>query len=496
MSRPTPDLVAPPDHLAAAEAPARRGGVLPLRAPGLLGALAAVQAAGLSVLVVVLVAVLAWVAAPQTGATWLEASRIGVDVWLLAHRTGLAVEGGHVGLAPLGLTLLLAAACWTAGRRVTQALVAARADPARRRASTGARAEPGAPAGSGTAGPEVAAQGAAAQAAAPGAASFAAGIAPRARARALAALTSTYALSAAVLSLLAATPQARPLSGQALLGAAVLSGVAGAAGLWGPAFPGFGGRVRARAVARAAAVAVGVLLAAAAAVLTLGMLVHHDRVMELHRALDPGVIGGAALTAGQVALLPNAVVWTAAWLAGPGFALGVGTAVTPAATILGPFPAVPLLGVIPPPGAAPAWAAAGLAVPVLAGVAAAWSLRRSPSPGGRLPRRGMVVDALLVAAASGAALLVLAWLSGGPAGPGRFAHVGPTPWLVGLVVAGEVAAGAVGAVLVAPLPTPREPTPPRPGSAGWRRRPQRQRLGRQRLKVSIPSWPKFSRRRS
>jgi hypothetical protein len=475
VSRPTPDLVAPPDPPATADAGGRRGAVLPLRAPGLLGALAAVQAAGLSVLLVVLVAVLAWVAAPQTGATWLEASRIGVDAWLLAHRTGIAVEGGHVGLAPLGLTLLPAVACWTAGRRVTQALVAA---------AQGAAAQ-------GAAAQGAAAQGAAAQGAAPGAAAVATGVAPRARARALAALTSTYALSAAVLSLLAATPQARPLSGQALLGAAVLSGVAGAAGLWGPAFPGFGRRVRAQAVARAAAVAVGVLLTAAAGVLTLGMLVHHDRVMELHRALDPGVIGGAALTAGQVALLPNAVVWTAAWLAGPGFALGVGTAVTPAATILGPLPAVPLLGVIPPPGAAPAWAAAGLAVPVLAGVAAAWSLRRSPSPGGRLPRRGMVVDALLVAAASGAVLLVLAWVSGGPAGPGRFAHVGPTPWLVGLVVAGEVAAGALGAVLVAPLPTPRDPSRPAAAAAPWG-----QRLKRQRLKVSIPSWPKFSRRRS
>jgi hypothetical protein len=38
-------------------------------------------------------------------------------------------------------------------------------------------------------------------------------------------------------------------------------------------------------------------------------------------------------------------------------------------------------------------------------------------------------------------MTVLAWLSGGPAGPGRLADIGPVPWLTGLVFAAEVAAG-------------------------------------------------------
>jgi hypothetical protein len=45
-------------------------------------------------------------------------------------------------------------------------------------------------------------------------------------------------------------------------------------------------------------------------------------------------------------------------------------------------------------------------------------------------------------------MTVLAWLSGGPAGPGRLAEIGPVPWLTGLVFAAEIAAGAALAVAV------------------------------------------------
>jgi hypothetical protein len=53
-----------------------------------------------------------------------------------------------------------------------------------------------------------------------------------------------------------------------------------------------------------------------------------------------------------------------------------------------------------------------------------------------------------VAALAGAAMTVLAWLSGGPAGPGRLADIGPVPWLTGLVFAAEVAAGTALALAV------------------------------------------------
>jgi hypothetical protein len=167
-----------------------------------------------------------------------------------------------------------------------------------------------------------------------------------------------------------------------------------------------------------------------------------ERVLELHRALHPGVVGGAVLTVGQLAVLPNLVVWAAAVLAGPGFALGSGTSVAPLAVTLGPLPAVPLLGALPAPGAPPTWALALLAVPVLAGAVAGMLLaRRHPVPG-PIPVRRLAVDVLGMAGVAGLALAVLSWLSGGPAGPGLLAVTGPDPLLTGAAFAAEVALGA------------------------------------------------------
>src|SRR6185437_3406014 len=67
-------------------------------------------------------------------------------------------------------------------------------------------------------------------------------------------------------------------------------------------------------------------LAAAAVLVAVLLVLGH--VLELHRALEPGVAGGAVLTLGQALLLPNLVVWAAAGLAGPGFAVGSATSVT------------------------------------------------------------------------------------------------------------------------------------------------------------------------
>ena len=43
---------------------------------------------------------------------------------------------------------------------------------------------------------------------------------------------------------------------------------------------------------------------------------------------------------------------------------------------------------------------------------------------------------------------MLAWLSGGPAGPGRMEVTGPVPWLAAVVLAGECVTGALLAVAV------------------------------------------------
>jgi hypothetical protein len=68
-------------------------------------------------------------------------------------------------------------------------------------------------------------------------------------------------------------------------------------------------------------------------------------------------------------------------------------------------------------------------------------------------------QAALVALLTGLVWTGLSWLSGGPAGPGRLAQIGPSGWQVGLAVTVEVGAGALlaaGAGLIARYISARE----------------------------------------
>jgi len=94
---------------------------------------------------------------------------------------------------------------------------------------------------------------------------------------------------------------------------------------------------------------------------------------------------------------------------------------------LGALPAVPLFAAIPQ--SAPRIGLLALAAPIGAGLLAGWLLKRAS------------VDwtwGFAAGAIAGAALGVLAWLSAGPLGPGRMAHLGPSAWQVGFAVTVEV----------------------------------------------------------
>jgi hypothetical protein len=58
----------------------------------------------------------------------------------------------------------------------------------------------------------------------------------------------------------------------------------------------------------------------------------------------------------------------------------------------------------------------------------------------------LLLDAGLTALLAGISWAVLGWLSAGPAGPGRLAHVGPSAWQLGSAVVVEVGLGACLAV--------------------------------------------------
>jgi hypothetical protein len=366
------------------------------------------------------VVVLAWVLGAGGQETWVQAVRLSLGLWLLAQHSGMAVSGGHVGLVPLGLLAVPLLSCRFAGRWLARTM-----DPRAERIAAGAtRAEPAALSG-----------------------------------RQLLAFCAEYCLLACVASFLAGMPGMRPVSGQALLGSLVVGALGGGLGAAEYRFGGVRGAFRAgldrvpasaRSWLAPALVALAVQLAAGALALVASIATHGSEMSAFYRALDTGRVGGSLLTVGQALLVPNLVIWAGAVLVGPGFAIGSGTSVTVFSAHLGPLPAIPLLAALPAPGVQPVLARGLLGVPVLAGVLAGVLLLRSGPASGAAGRLivllGRVAGAGAVCALTGG---LLAWLSGGPVGPGRMERVGPPPLLTGLWFGAEVALAAALTVLLA-----------------------------------------------
>lgn len=195
-------------------------------------------------------------------------------------------------------------------------------------------------------------------------------------------------------------------------------------------------RVGGGAALRAGIGALALTVAVAAVLVAALIVVRFATLIGLYEALHTEVVGGIALTLAQLALLPNLVLWAAAWLFGPGFAIGVGSSVSPVGTSLGPVPALPVFGALPT--GEPTFGFLGLLVPVVAGFLAGAAVRpalaRSLDRVGPLTVLGVGVAGGVVA---GALAGFLAAASGGSAGPGRLAEVGPDPLVVALVAAAE-----------------------------------------------------------
>lgn len=360
---------------------------------GVLGALWAVAVGAAALIVVVLVI---WATDARSGADAGEAMRAALQLWLVAHKVPMSVTGGGtIAIAPLGLTLALALIVARA------AAVLARGHDVESPIDVGLVA-------------------------------LAVGV--------------PYSVLCAFVAAAANSDPVHP-SPIAALGAGLVVGCGAAA--WGAAR---GTKSTASIVAAVpprlriavgcGARAVGVLLVAGF-VLTLASLSLH-----VHAAAhDAAVLGGGVIASGglfvlDALLLPNAAAAAMGYVSGPGFAVGTGTAYAQGSVHAGAMPSLPLLAAVPHGAASPMLRVLCIAVVVLAGVVAA---RRLPV--------GASVTALVqdvVAAGVGAGVLaaVAVAVADGPAGPGRMAAVGASPWQVGLVVAGEVALVALAATIL------------------------------------------------
>lgn len=184
------------------------------------------------------------------------------------------------------------------------------------------------------------------------------------------------------------------------------------------------------------------MLTVAGLALSVMIALNYATVVGLYQTLQAGLLGGAIVTVAQLVMFPNFVIWAAAWIVGAGFSIGTGTSVSPAGTLLGPIPGLPIFGAVPHPEGQ--WGFAVLLVPVLFAFIVAMVLRqrhdRYSSPAQARVVWGLAAGIAIVAAGI---LALLSWWAGGAIGPGRMATVGPDPLMVAAWTFVPVLVGAV-----------------------------------------------------
>jgi hypothetical protein len=306
--------------------------------------------------------------------------RIPAQMWLVAHGSGLVVGEAQIGVVPLGLTVVAVALVALVAHRVARREIA-------------------------DLGPFAGAVG------------------------------MIYGISAAILSAVTSTDDVMTSIPRAAIGGLLVGAAGSAAGAgWRHRATFAVGEVPAllaRGAGRALALVLGVSLALILVLLGL----HGQRAADMWGLLDPSLGGAFVLALACLLSLPTLVVWAAAVLVGPGFALGTGTTVDLTGSYLGAIPGFPTLAAIPAPGPFPPWVfVLGLVLPA-AGI---WC--------------GLATPRVRVGAGAGAigglVLGLLMAVSGGGIGPGRMVEAGPPP-VMPLIVAVLIlaATGALGSLL-------------------------------------------------
>ncbi|MFJ5232892.1 DUF6350 family protein [Kitasatospora sp. NPDC088391] len=351
--------------------------------------LTGVRAALLTLSVVAVPVFGLWVLAPYGDDTAQDAARTVFGVWLLGHGAPLArpPAGAPVTVTPLLLTLVTAVLLDRAGRRVARR--ARGRGPARWRSPLALYA-----------GYLLVAAAAVAQCTDPEAVL---------RARAAADLATVALLTAAALGhgLWAGLGRPVRLPGPGLPSALRPDGAGQALGR------ALGGWLLALTAGGGAVCAVAVLLGTAG---------------QGAQRLGGGTADWLGLLLACLLLVPNAVLWSAAYALGPGFVVGTGTHAGPLGTRLGPVPDFPLLGLLPA-DRGPDWHLLACAAPAAAAVLAGVLLGRAATRWALGPTAAVATALALAATPLG---LLAGWACGGALGPGRMSRLGPVPWQFGL----------------------------------------------------------------
>lgn len=346
---------------------------------------------------------------------------LATQFWLLAHGAGAVIGGTTITLMPLGLTaVLVLILSGLSGVAARQAVLAQESD-------------------------ELTLE-----------------VQQRLLVRLVLSFTGAYLVTIGVVAFLFTTPTQ---VAKALLGSALLAGVSSLIGVgralgWVPtrSWP-----LWARRVPMAAGAGIVTVLVGATTALAVALYQGRERITLLSESLGADPVGGLVLVLGQLAYLPDFILWAASWVVGAGFTVGDGSVISPTVTHVGLLPAVPVFGAVPP-AATGHWAMLSwLVVGVVAGAVAAWTAV-APRRRSRFDETALVGG--LAGVVAGVALTVVAVLSRGNLGVARLVGVGPRPVELFVMACSLMGISGMAAGLVMGLVSRRSAVVPEGPAAG------------------------------
>ncbi len=353
----------------------------------LLATLAGVVAAVSTLVVCLAIGVVGWFLT-DAGAhgTPRDGLRTGALGWLMAHGSGVTVQGVSVTVVPLGITLLSAWLVWRVGLGLGESVSGH--GPDADRIADGER-DLTVPLATGL-------------------------------------FTTAYVVVAVVTASLAGTTATAPDTGRVVLWSIVLASLVGGAAIaigsgraaiWAALVP-----MSLRAGLTACRRILVAWFVVSSVALLVALLVDAGTAANVMSQLHADAGDATLFTALSTTVVPNAVVFSGSYLLGPGFAVGVGTLVSPGAVLIGPLPMFPLLAALPDTGPTAAWTGLLVAVPF---AVAAWGAIRAQRLAPTLRWEEGAVRGCLGGVLAGVVFGVLAAVAGGAVGPGRMREVGP-----------------------------------------------------------------------
>ena len=191
---------------------------------------------------------------------------------------------------------------------------------------------------------------------------------------------------------------------------------------------------------RAGTGVVVILLAVSSVFIAIMMAVNWIQVIRLYEGLQVSFLGGVMITAGQMAILPNLIVFGASWFTGVGFQIGAGSLISPVATVVGPLPALPITSALPIGELS--FGMIAILVPLVGAFLATILIRRHADEirfEFASAWSAAITLGLSIAVVASVEFGILALLASGGVGPGRLQTIGVNPLLAAGVLFVEVA---------------------------------------------------------